>query len=94
MTFDVASISSGVHTDQTELYGDEDYFFYGNSVAANDTEKNSAIVVGPGQNILVYSSAADISYVVNGFESPSEDFPVINLTKIVTTGGGGVAPAP
>lgn len=94
LTFDVASISSGVHTDQTELYGDEDYFFYGNSVAANDTEKNSAIVVGPGQNILVYSSAADISYVVNGFESPSEDFPVINLTKIVTTGGGAAAPAP
>lgn len=94
LTFDVASISSGVHTDQTELYGDEDYFFYGNSVAANDTEKNSAIVVGPGQNILVYSSAADISYVVNGFESPSDDFPVVNLTKIVTADGGGGAPAP
>ena len=93
LTFTVASISTGVHTTQTELYSDEDYIFYGNSVAANDTEKNSAIIVGPGQNLLVYSSAADLSYVVNGFESSSDDLPVINMTKIVTQGGGG-APAP
>jgi hypothetical protein len=93
LTFTVASISTGIHTTQTQLYSDEDYIFYNNSVAANETEKNSAIVVGPGENLLVYSSAADISYVVNGFESPSEDFPVVNLTKIVTSGGGG-APVP
>lgn len=93
LTFNVATISSGVHTDQTELYSDEDYLFYGNSVAANDTEKNSAIIVGPGQNLLVYSSAADLSYVVNGFESSSDDLPVINMTKIVTQAGGG-APTP
>lgn len=95
LTFDVASISSGVHTDQTEIYSDEDYLFYGNQVAANETEKNSAIIVGPGQNLLVYSSAADLSYVVTGFESASDDLPVINMDKIVTTdGGGGGAPAP
>jgi hypothetical protein len=95
LTFDVASISSGVHTDQTEIYSDEDYLFYGNQVAANETEKNSAIIVGPGQNLLVYSSAADLSYVVTGFESASDDLPVINMDKIVTTDGGdGGAPAP
>lgn len=95
LTFTVASISSGVHTDQDEIYSAEDYLFYGNQVAANETEKNSAIIVGPGQNLLVYSSAADLSYVVNGFESASDDLPVINMTKIDTTdGGGGGAPAP
>jgi hypothetical protein len=41
----------------------------------------------------VYSSAADLSYVVDGFESPSEDYTVVQMTKITTDdGGGGVAP--
>jgi len=95
LTFDAATVSVGVAVDQTELYSDEDYFFYGNTVDANTTEKNSAIVVGPGENLLVYSSSADLSYVVNGFESPSDDFTVINMTKISTAdAGGGAAPAP
>ena len=92
LTFDVATISTGVAVDTTGLYSSEDYLFYDNSVAANETEKNSAIVVGPGENLLVYSSAADISYVANGFESPSDDFTVINMTKISTDDGGVVAP--
>jgi hypothetical protein len=96
LTFDVATISTGVAIDQTGLYSDEDYLFYDNSVAANETEKNSAIIVGPGENLLVYSSAGDLSYVANGFESPSDDFTVINMTKVVTEddGGGAAAPAP
>jgi len=85
LTFTVASISTGIHTTSTALYSDEDYIFYDNSVGANDTEKNSSIIVGPGENLLVYSSAASISYNVNGFESPSEDFTVINMTKQTTT---------
>ena len=93
LTFDVATISSAEQTGQTGLYSDEDYLYYDNAIAANDTEKNSGIVVGPGQNLLVYSSAADLSYVVNGFESPSGDLEVINMTKSSTEGGGGgVAP--
>jgi len=95
LTFDVATISTGVAVDQTDLYSAEDYLFYDNQVAANETDKNSAIVVGPGENLLVYSSTADLSYVANGFESPSDDFPVVNMTKISTDdGGGGGAPAP
>lgn len=95
LTFDVATISTGVAVDQTALYEDADYLFYDNQVAANETDKNSAIVVGPGENLLVYSSAADLSYVANGFESPSDDFEVINMTKIATDdGGGGAAAAP
>ena len=93
LTFDVATISSAEQTSQTGIYNAEDYLYYGNAIAANDTEKNSGIVVGPGQNLLVYSSAGDLSYVVNGFESPSGDLPVINMEKVASEGGGGgVAP--
>jgi len=42
--------------------------------------------VGPGQNLLVYSSAGDISYVLNGFETTSEDYEVVNMTKIQSGG--------
>ena len=59
----------------------------------NTTDKNSSIIVGPGQNLLVYSSAGDLSYVVNGFEAASGDLEVINMTKISTEGGEG-DPAP
>ena len=92
LTFNVATVSTGVNTDQAAIYNDEDYVFYGKSVAANSTDKNSAIIVGPGQNLTVYSSAGDLSYVVTGFESPSDDFTVVNMTKVAAEGGGGAAP--
>lgn len=91
LTFNAATISTGVAVDQTALYSAEDYLYYDNAIAANDTEKNSGIVVGPGQNILVYSSAADLSYVVSGFETASDDLEVIHMSKIVTDAGGGAA---
>ena len=91
LTFDVASISTGVNTDQTGIYDGEDYLFYGKALSANTTDKNTSIIVGPGQNLLVYSSAADISYSVNGFETQSDDFPVVNMTKVSSSAGGGGA---
>lgn len=91
LTFNVATISTGVQTDQTGIYSDEDYIFYGKAIAANVTDKNSSLVVGPGENIMVYSSAGDLSYVANGFESPSDDFPVVQMTKVVTSEDGGAA---
>jgi len=90
LTFDVATFSTGVTADQTDIYNAEDYLFYDNAIGANETEKNSAIVVGPGQSLVAYSSAGDLSYVVNGFESVSDDLPVVNMTKVNTDGG--VAP--
>ena len=90
LTFNAATVSTAT-TSSTAVYGPEDYLYYDNAIAANDTEKNSGIVVGPGQNLLVYSSAADLSYVVNGFESPSEDLEVINMTKTSTEDDGGDA---
>ena len=87
LTFDVASVSTGVHTDEAGIYNTEDYIFYDKQVAANTTDKNTSLIVGPGQNLTVYSSAGDLSYVVTGFESPSGDFDIINMTK--TSAGGG-----
>ena len=81
LTIDVSTISTGIHTDTDGVYSAEDYIFYGNAIAANVTDKNSSIIVGPGQNLLVYSSAGDISYVLNGFETSSDDYTVVNLTK-------------
>ena len=86
LTIDVSTISTGIHTDATGIYSDEDYFFYGSAIAANTTDKNTSIIVGPGQNLLVYSSAADISYVLNGFETTSDDYEVVNMTKISSGG--------
>ena len=86
LTFDVASISTAVHTDQTGIYSDSEYIFYDKAIATKVTDKNTSLVVGPGENLLVYSSAADLSYVVNGFEAPSDDFLVVNMGK-VTSGG-------
>lgn len=93
LTFNAATISTAEQTGSTGLYNLEDYLYYDKAIAANVTEKNSGIVVGPGENLLVYSSAADLSYVANGFESPSDDFTVIHMTKISTEDdGGGAAP--
>ena len=86
LTFDVSTISTGIHTDQTGVYNDEDYIYYGKAVAANVTDKNSSIIVGPGQNLLVYSSAGDLSYQANGFETQSDDYEIVNMTKIATGG--------
>jgi len=86
LTIDVSTISTGIHTDQTSVYSDSDYFFYGKAIAANVTDKNSSIIVGPGQNLLVYSSAGDFSYVLNGFETTSEDYTVVNMTKVASGG--------
>ena len=86
LTVDVSTISTGIHTDQTAVYSDSDYIYYGKAIAANVTDKNSSLLVGPGQNVLVYSSAGDISYQLNGFEAPSDDYTVVNMTKIATGG--------
>jgi hypothetical protein len=54
-----------------------DYFAYQKQLSANATDKNTGIVVGPGQSLLVYSSTADISYSVTGFEDTTTDYSLI-----------------
>ena len=82
LTVDVSTVSTAIHTDQTSVYSDAEWMFYDNAIDSKVTDKNSSIIVGPGENILVYSSSANISYVVNGFETKSEDFLVINQSKV------------
>ena len=83
LTFDVATIGAGeaIGATAVDYVNEEDYFAYGKAIAANAVDRIAGIVVGPGQNILVYSSAAEISYSVTGFESQSEDYTQIVNTK-------------
>ena len=82
LTVDVSTISTAIHTDQTGIYSDAEWMFYDKAIDAKVTDKNTSIVVGPGENILVYSSSADISYVVNGFETASEDLKYSTMSKV------------
>jgi hypothetical protein len=61
---------------------DEDYIFYDKALASKSTDKNSSIVVGPGQSIVVQSSALDISYHLNGFEDTSNDYTIYNYNRV------------
>ena len=92
LTFNVATISSGIQTSATGVYNVSDYVFYDKAIAANVTDKNSSIVVGPGQNLVCRAANTGVSFVVNGFESNSSDYEVVNMTKTTTDGGGGAAP--
>ena len=76
LTFSVTAVGTGskVGATATNYVEDQDYLTYGTQVAANAADRITGIVVGPGQNLAVYSSAADISYVVNGFESDGGDY--------------------
>ena len=94
LTFDINGIGTGDKAGATaETYTNaEDYIAYDKAIAANSVDRTTGIVVGPGQNILVYSSAGDIAYNVTGFESVSDDFTVVVNTKAADSGGGGATP--
>jgi len=99
LTFDINGIGTGDKAGATArtFANAEDYIAYDVSVAANTYDKVTGIVVGPGQSLLVYSSAGDLSYVVDGFETVSDDYvPVLNTKGSGDggVGGGGGTPAP
>ncbi len=97
LTFDINGIGTGDKAGATArtYVNAEDYIAYDVSVAANQYDKVTGIVVGPGQNLLVYSSAADLSYGVSGFETASEDYVfLLNAKNADDGGGGGAAPTP
>lgn len=91
LTFDVGTISTGLHTDTTGVYSVADWMYYDEDVAATTTAKVSGVVIGPGQNLLVQASNADTSFVLNGFESASADYDIINMTKAAVDDGAGAA---
>jgi plastocyanin len=65
----------------------EDYILYGKSLSANTTDKNSGIVLGSGQSLLVYSSSANLSFVVNGFEDVTNDWTTVHYDQGGNQGG-------
>lgn len=58
-----------------------DYIVYGKTISANSTDRTTGLVVGPGQSIMVYSSAADLSYVLQGFADNTTDFAVVHYIR-------------
>lgn len=67
----------------------EDFVVYDTAVTANDTTQITATVVGPGQSLIVYASAANINFVLNGFEDTTSDFNVVHYIRTTSGGGGG-----
>lgn len=63
------------------VINDEDYIYYEKSVSANSTDRTTGLVVGPGQSIMVYSSVADLSYVLQGFSDTTSDFAVVHYIR-------------
>lgn len=80
LTFDVDTVSTGVHVDVTAIE-DQDYLHYDLDVAANTQQRDAAIVVGPGQNLIARASGTGVSVVVQGFETASSDYTIIHLPK-------------
>ena len=71
----------------------EDYLYYNNELGPYTTHKNSSIIVGPGQSIVVYSEDALIGYNLNGFEDATNDYDILLYSRVATDqGGGGTGP--
>lgn len=60
----------------------EDYLYYDNALVSTNTDKNSGIIVGPGQSLVVYSSAVGLNFIINGFLDSTLDFPVNSYNRV------------
>lgn len=74
----VKYVSSTVST----YINDEDYLYYDNALVSKNTDKNSGIIVGPGQSLVVYSSAVGLNFIINGFLDSTLDFPVNSYNRV------------
>ena len=90
LTFNVNTVTTAVHVGTTGTE-DHDWLHYDLSIADNTQQRDTAIVVGPGQNLLAYGSA-QMNVLVQGFETASSDYPIVHLPKEEGEGGG--APSP
>lgn len=90
VTFTVATVTDAVHVDVDEAES-QDYLLYDKSVANNDQQRDTAIIVGPGQNLLAYASA-QVAVHVQGFETASSDYELVHLPKDVADEGATPAP--
>lgn len=74
-------ITPSAVTTSTTVDDTADYLFYDKAISGNVSDKNSGIVVGPGQNLIIYSTANTLSYVLNGFEDVTTDFTVVQYSQ-------------
>lgn len=65
-----------------------DYLVYDKSLSGNATDRHSGIVLGSGHSLMVYSGAAQLSYVVNGFEDVTSDWTTVHYDQGDSQGGG------
>ena len=91
LTFNTNEVGTGdgAGATSTTYVKTEDYIAYGKAIAANEVDRTTGVVVGPGQNIIVYASDANIAFQLQGFESVSEDYVVLGNAKTASSGGGG-----
>ena len=94
LTFATDGIGAGdgIGATSTTYVKTEDYIHYGKAIAANASDRTTGIVVGPGQNLIVWASDTNIAFQVQGFESVSEDYTVLGNAKTADSGGGGATP--
>jgi hypothetical protein len=89
LTFNVDTVSTAVHVGVTGTEN-HDWLHYDLSVADNTQQRDTAIVVGPGQNLVAYGSA-QVNVLVQGFETASSDYTIVHLPKEEGEGGGAAA---
>ena len=94
LTFATDGIGAGdgIGATSTTYEKTEDYIHYGKAIAANSSDRTTGVVVGPGQNLIVWASDTNIAFQVQGFESVSEDYTVLGNAKTADSGGGGATP--
>ena len=66
---------SGVTTDATAI-SDDQFYVNGKTLAANATEKQTSIVLGPGESIVVNSATQHNTFILNGFSETSNEFTI------------------
>jgi hypothetical protein len=64
---------------------DEDYIAYDKAISGNITDRTTGIVVGPGQSVMVYSTANTLSYIAHGFEDGTTDFSPVYYYREVSS---------
>ena len=94
LTFATDGIGAGdgIGATSTTYVKTEDYIHYGKAIAANSSDRTTGVVVGPGQNLIVWASDTNIAFQVQGFESVSEDYTVLGNAKTADSGQGGATP--
>lgn len=82
-----ASVRSLAEVSSITTIDDTDYIYYDKSLGGNASERTTGLVVGPGQSLMVYSTANTISYNVHGFEDATSDFvPEYYIREIASAG--------